>query len=143
MENVLKSALDFSNYNQTLNVQRKILREKLDARLTYGHAGGIFKINASLISFVQMLIDRGRSENIPIVDENGNPVLDGYGSSYYNLERKTKFGRWKQIDWSWDKPYLIENAERRFKRQKATEFILIDETQKEFTLKDGKVLIAA
>ena len=75
MENVLKAALDFSNYNQTLNVQRKILREKLDARLTYGHAGGIFKINMSLITFVQMLLDQGRNENIPIIDENGNPIL--------------------------------------------------------------------
>lgn len=75
MENVLKAALDFSNYNQTLNVQRKILKEKLDARLTYGHAGGIFKINMALIAFVQMLLDKERTANVPIIDENGNPIL--------------------------------------------------------------------
>jgi hypothetical protein len=43
--------------------------------LTYGHAGGIFKINRELIVFVQMLINQGRTENVPFIDENGNPIL--------------------------------------------------------------------
>lgn len=75
MEEILKKALEFSSYNQTLNIQRKLLKEKLDAKLTYGTAGGIFKIDRSLISFVQLLIDQDRIENIPLIDSNGNPVL--------------------------------------------------------------------
>lgn len=75
MEEILKKAIDFSNYNQTLNVQRKTLREKLESRLTYGHNGGVFKIDRSLISFVQMLIDQERTSNIPLVDSNNNPVM--------------------------------------------------------------------
>lgn len=75
MDDPLKKALDFSNYRQTLAVQRKVLKEKVDAKLTYGHAGGIFKINRELISFVQMLIDQGRTRDIPLLDINNTPVL--------------------------------------------------------------------
>jgi hypothetical protein len=75
MDDRLKSALDFSNYNQTLNIQRKVLRDKLDLNLTYGHNGGIFKIDRSLISFVQILIDQGRERGVPMIDANNNPIL--------------------------------------------------------------------
>jgi hypothetical protein len=75
MDDVLKKALEFSNYNQTLNIQKKVLQEKLDLRLTYGISGGIFKIDRQLISFVQMLVDKERVENIPLIDSNNNPIL--------------------------------------------------------------------
>jgi hypothetical protein len=75
MDDVLKKALEFSNYKQTLNIQKKILQEKLDLALTYGHSGGIFKIDRQLISFVQMLVDKERVENIPLIDSNNNPIL--------------------------------------------------------------------
>jgi hypothetical protein len=75
MDDRLKKALDFSNYSNTISIQRKTLKEKVDAKLTFGYNGGIFKINPSLISFVQMLIDRGRTENVPLIDLNENPVL--------------------------------------------------------------------
>jgi hypothetical protein len=50
------------------------LREKLDSSLLYGYNGGIFKVDESLISFVNFLSDQGRS-NIPILDSNKNPIL--------------------------------------------------------------------
>ena len=75
MEDVLKKALDFSNYNQSLNVQRKAIKEKLEARLTYGYGGGVFKIDRSLVSFVQMLIDKERTQNVPLIDSNNNPIM--------------------------------------------------------------------
>lgn len=75
MDETLKLALDFSNFNQTLNIQRRVIKEKLESKLIYGHNGGIFKIDRSLIVFVQMLIDQGRTENIPLVDINDNPIL--------------------------------------------------------------------
>ena len=75
MDDRLSKALEFANYRQTLAIQRKTLKEKINAKLTYGHAGGLFKINRELIVFVQMLIDQGRTENVPLIDENGNPVL--------------------------------------------------------------------
>lgn len=74
MDERLSKALDFANYRQTLAIQRKNLKEKIDAKLTYGHNGGIFKINMALITFVQMLLDQGRNENVPLIDANENPV---------------------------------------------------------------------
>jgi hypothetical protein len=75
MDDRLKKALDFSNYRQTVNIQRKNLKEKLQAKLTYGHAGGVFHIDRSLISFVQLCIDQGRTNGVPLLDSNDNPIM--------------------------------------------------------------------
>ena len=75
MDDQLQKALEFSNYRQTYAIQRKILKEKIDARLTYGYNGGIFKIDRSLLVFVQMLIDQDRTNGIPLIDSNNNPIL--------------------------------------------------------------------
>ena len=75
MDEQLQKALDFSNYRQSFSIQRKALKEKIEAKLTYGANGGIFKIDQSLITFVKFLIDQERIENVPLLDSNGNPVL--------------------------------------------------------------------
>ena len=75
MDERLSKALDFAKYRQTLAIQRKTLKEKINGKLTYGHNGGIFHIDRELIVFVQMMLDQGRSENVPLIDQNGNPVL--------------------------------------------------------------------
>ena len=75
MEEEFKKALDFSNYRQTFSIQRKTLKELIDARLTYGHNGGIFKIDRTLLNFVEMLIYKDRSEDVVILDANENPIL--------------------------------------------------------------------
>jgi len=75
MDERLQAALDFSNYRQTLAIQRNTLRERIEGKLTYGHSGGIFKIDRTLLAFVQMLIDQGRTENVPLIDQNENPIL--------------------------------------------------------------------
>lgn len=75
MDERLRKALDFSNFRHTFSIQRKILKEKNEARLTYGHAGGVFKIDMSLITFVDMLINNGRKTDVPLLDSNENPIL--------------------------------------------------------------------
>ena len=75
MEALLTNALDFSNYKQTLAIQRKTLKERIDGKLTFGHNGGIFKIDQTLISFVQFLITQERTTNVPLIDSNNNPIL--------------------------------------------------------------------
>lgn len=75
MDDPLKKALEFSNYRQTLSIQKKVLKEKINAQLTYGHAGGIFKIDRTLIAFVQMLLDMGRTTDVPFLDVNDTPIL--------------------------------------------------------------------
>lgn len=75
MDDQLKQALDFANYRQTFSIQRQTLKEKIEAKLTYGVSGGIFKIDKSLIAYVQMLVDQGRIEGVPLIDSNDNPIL--------------------------------------------------------------------
>jgi hypothetical protein len=100
MDDILKKSLDFSNFQATLSTQRKVLKEKLDAGLTMGYAGGIFKIDSSLITFVQFFIDQQRTSGVPLIDSNGNPVLiedlndfkdkilDRYFSSVFEYQEK-------------------------------------------------------
>ena len=75
MEDQLKRALEFSNYRHSFSIQRKSLKEKIEAKLTYGYNGGIFKIDRGLITFVQMLIDQGRTQGVPLLDTNETPIL--------------------------------------------------------------------
>jgi len=75
MDDRLKQALDFAPYRQTFAIQRKLLKESVDASLTYGYGGGIFKIDRNLLSFVQLLIDQDRLTNVPLIDLNDNPIL--------------------------------------------------------------------
>lgn len=75
MDPRLEKALSFSNYQKTVTITKKSLKEKIDAALTYGFNGGIFKIDRVLISFVQTMIDHGRTENIILIDNNENPIL--------------------------------------------------------------------
>ena len=75
MQEQLKKALEFSNYKHTFSIQRKILKEKIEAKLTYGINGGIFKIDRQLLTFVQMILNEGRSTGIVLLDINENPIL--------------------------------------------------------------------
>jgi CRISPR/Cas system CSM-associated protein Csm5 (group 7 of RAMP superfamily) len=75
MDDLLKNALEFSNYRQTLSTQKKVLKEKLEAKLTIGYGGGLFKVDRSLISFVDFLIKKERTENVVLLDQNSNPVM--------------------------------------------------------------------
>jgi hypothetical protein len=75
MDNKLKSALEYADYHKSLTAQRLFLKEKLDAELTFGFNGGIFKINHELINFINFLIESDRLELVPILDSNKNPVM--------------------------------------------------------------------
>lgn len=75
MDEKLKKALDFCNLKKTLTAKREHIKEKLESRLIYGQSGGIFKIDYTLITFVQMLIDQGRKTQVPVIDSNKNPIL--------------------------------------------------------------------
>jgi hypothetical protein len=75
MDQQLKEALDFSNYQQTFSIQKKVLKEKIAAKLTYGLNGGLFRIDRTLLTFVDMLCTKGRTSGAVLLDVNENPVL--------------------------------------------------------------------
>lgn len=72
---LLAQALEFSNFKQSLAIQKKTLKEKLAAKMTIGYNSGIFKIDHSLIAFVKLLIDEGRINDVVILDSNITPIL--------------------------------------------------------------------
>jgi hypothetical protein len=75
MDERLKKALDISNYRNSFELQKKTAHEKLDAKLTFGYNGGIFKIDSTLICFVNFLLENNRNSGVPIIDLNNNPIL--------------------------------------------------------------------
>ncbi len=75
MDDILKKALDFANYRKTLESQKQILKDKLRSNLTIGYDGGIFYVDSNLINFVDFLLRKNRTENIPVLDLNQNPIL--------------------------------------------------------------------
>lgn len=75
MDERLQKALDFSNYQQTFSIQRKTLKEKIEAKLTYGFNGGIFYIDQNLLTFVDTICNKGRTSGVVLLDKNNNPIL--------------------------------------------------------------------
>jgi len=75
MDQQLKDALDFANYQQTFSIQKKVLKERIAAKLTYGFNGGLFRIDRTLLTFVDMLCAKDRISGVVLLDANENPVL--------------------------------------------------------------------
>ena len=75
MENILQKAIEYSDYQSSLNVQKKFLREKFDSDITFGKNGGLFKIDRDLILFTKFLIDANKVTDVVVLDENKNPIL--------------------------------------------------------------------
>jgi hypothetical protein len=75
MHGQLKKALEFANYQQTFSIQRRTLKEKISSKLTYGYNGGLFHIDRTLLTFVEILCTKGRTAGAVILDSNENPVL--------------------------------------------------------------------
>lgn len=75
MQEYLDKALEFANYQQTFSIQKKLLKESINAKLTYGYNGGIFYIDRNLLTFVEILSNKGRKNSVVILDSNENPIL--------------------------------------------------------------------
>jgi hypothetical protein len=75
MNNNYEKALEFANYQYTLSLKQKQLKEQNEARLTYGYNGGLFRIDQTLINFVEFLISKNRVSNTVLLDSHDRPVL--------------------------------------------------------------------
>ena len=75
MQDQLKKALEFANYKHTFSIQLKILKEKIESKLTFGHNGGLFYVDQTLLTFVEMLIGKQRTAGVVLLDINKNPIL--------------------------------------------------------------------
>lgn len=82
MEDRLKKAIEFSNYRIGLFNKKEDIKSRVSSMLTYGHNGGIFKINQTLISFVKLIIDHGKDRAV-LIDNNENPIEIADLKSFY------------------------------------------------------------
>ena len=69
----LQTALEFSNYRQTLNNQKEVLKAKTESLLSYSINGGTFTIDRELITFVKVLIDDKHTDAI-LLDIYNHPI---------------------------------------------------------------------
>jgi hypothetical protein len=74
MEDTLQAALNFSTFRKNIEIQKKVIKDKLRSNLTIGYDGGIFYVDRTLIVFVDFLIKNSRIENVPILDINNSPI---------------------------------------------------------------------
>lgn len=73
MDSRLEKALEFSNYRVSLFTQKENIKLKMEAMLSYGINGGIFKSDPELISFVSFISSSGK-DSVVLIDINGNPI---------------------------------------------------------------------
>jgi len=91
MDERLQKALEFSNFNLTINNQKKNIKNRVEQLRIVHYAGGVFRAGEDTISFVKTLIDLGHTESV-LVDSKENPVkinklqelLDELLSAYFS-----------------------------------------------------------
>ena len=69
----LEKALEFSNTMQTFNLNKNNLKIKTQNLLNDSNSGGSFNVNQSLISFMHMIVQSGKTE-VVILDKNDIPI---------------------------------------------------------------------
>lgn len=118
MEDRLRRALEFSNYRQTLHIQRENVKQRYNSQLQLITNGGIFYAERELVSFVQSLIDT-KNDSAIIIDSKNNPVnienlkefrdnlLEAYhqaSNELYAEHRRLKKSRNIKAIIEWDQP---------------------------------------
>ena len=56
-------------------VNRRILREKIQTDLHFAYNGGLFKVTPELINFTKTTIELGYVTDVPFIDANSFPII--------------------------------------------------------------------
>lgn len=75
MDDRLQKALEQSNYNVSLHLQRENLKLLLKTSLLYATAGGQFTVSRELITFMDAMIRQGVESDLIVADDKNNPIL--------------------------------------------------------------------
>lgn len=73
MDDRLQRALNFSNYRQTLHIQKQNLQQRMKNQLQVMQGPGMFLADQQMISFVKTLIDKEWTEAV-LIDSKQTPV---------------------------------------------------------------------
>ena len=118
MEDRLRRALEFSNYRQTLHIQRENVKQRYNSQLQLIVDSGVFYAERDLISFVNTLIET-KNESAIIIDSKNNPInienlkefreslLEAYhqaSNELYAEHRRLKKSRNIKAIIEWDRP---------------------------------------
>ena len=82
MEN-LEKALEFANYQSTLNKERNFLKQKFQDQTVLAYSGGLFKLTPEFIKSIESL------DTIWVLDLNGNPVKITDKTEFLEQAQKT------------------------------------------------------
>jgi len=75
MDPRLEKALEFANYNLSLERERNQAREDFITKNVIYKNKGTFSVTVDLISFCKLLVDTGNIEDIVLLDDNKDPIL--------------------------------------------------------------------
>lgn len=73
MDDRLEKSIEQIKFRQTQQLKREQLRLKIENQLIYGSNGGIFNIDQDLLSFVDILLNRGETEFV-LLDQKNIPI---------------------------------------------------------------------
>ena len=73
MDKRLEKALEFANFNVTLNNQKRVLHEKYQENLIHYHSGSKFTVTQQLVNFVSHMFDSNQ-DSLILIDDNNIPV---------------------------------------------------------------------
>lgn len=104
MDEKLKKALEFSNYQQTLSLKKENLKLRLDHMLIFKFENHIFKCTIELIN----LVNSYKLEKYIIIEDcNHNPIkIDDLDTFQYEL----KYVYYKAYDEYYDEYEKLKNA---------------------------------
>jgi hypothetical protein len=72
MDEKLEKALKFANFTRTFEDQKSLIKEAYFESMIHYTQGGQFTINQTLLTFVNLLLQK--QDSAIIVDDNNNPI---------------------------------------------------------------------
>lgn len=74
MDERIQKAFEVANYMSTLAAQKQIFKEEYHQNLVHYQNGGTFKATRELINFLEVLLSKGHSSDVVLIDDNDLPV---------------------------------------------------------------------
>jgi len=84
MDERIEKAFETANYMATLSNQKRIIQEEFSQALIFYINGGTFQITMDLISYIKIVIDLNKLEDIVFIDSNNIPILVNDVQQFFN-----------------------------------------------------------
>jgi len=103
MDERLRKALEFSNYNLTINNQKNNIKNRVNQLKVVHYGGGVFSATPELIAFISTMQSLGHT-SLVVTDTKENPIeiskpgefLENLASAY-TTATNTYLAEWNKI----------------------------------------------